>query len=128
MKDKISHIQYLQSKGPYSLECKKIIFSNEEITLLEKYGYWFTGLEKGELFPFTELQKLFIQVAKKEREPVSFEEKTWFKYKARKAIEAKNGDAMEREYLIECDSFYSREMAKGMKSMMYKEMIKNHRT
>ncbi len=48
MKTKAEHIEYLKEKGPFDLEGDAVIFNNEEIEMLEKWGHWYKGLTDGE--------------------------------------------------------------------------------
>lgn len=98
----------------------------DEEKIVEKYGHWFEALTYGDLEPFTELQKNFVKVAQGEADPISIEEIAWFKYMERKKIEEKYPNIADINYRYEEEGFYTRKMAKQMKSMMYSEMGKNH--
>lgn len=128
MNTKKEHIAYLKSKGTFCIDCNTIIFSEEEKEILKKYGHWFKALCDGTLAPCTEMQENFIKVYNAEQEPFSIEEKAWFKYLGRKKIEEKLGDRLNIQYHPEDDSFYSRDMAKKLRGMMYNEMHKNHKS
>lgn len=123
---KAQHLSYLSDKGSFKIDCKVAIFGEDEIEILEKYGHWFKALISGELEPYTEKQKLFIEVAKGEREPISIEEKTWFKYTKRKEIEEKHGHVLNSRPELETDPFYSREGAKHLRKSQMSTMGKNH--
>ncbi|MHC1777560.1 MAG: DUF413 domain-containing protein [Lentimicrobium sp.] len=127
MTTKHEHLQYLHEKGKFTVDCNHIIFSTEDIEILEKYGHWFMALTKGELDPISDLQKEFILVAKGERSPFTIEEFAWFKYLGRKAVEAKSGNKLYEHPHLQEDTFYSRDMAKKLKKMMCGEMGKNHK-
>ena len=58
------HLDYLRKKGPFPLNCSCEIFTNEQIELLKKYGYWFKALTEGELEPYTNDQKHFSHFIK----------------------------------------------------------------
>jgi uncharacterized protein len=127
MSTKQEHLQYIKEKGKFIVDCSHAIFSTESIEILEKYGHWFMALTTGELEPISELQKEFILVATGQKLPVSVEENAWFKYLARKTIEARLGDKLQIQYHMEGDTFYSRDMMIIQKKMMYGEMKKNHK-
>ena len=127
MATKHEHLQYLKEKGRFTVDCGLVIFSPEEIEILEKYGHWFQALTNGELQPITEMQENFIRVAKGERKPFSEFEQAWFRYLGRKRIEAKDGDSLKAQYVPESDSFYNREMAKQQKKVMFNVIRKTHR-
>lgn len=123
---KEAHVKLISPKGKFKMDCSLAIFSNEEIEILEKYGHWFKALISGELAPYTEKQKLFIEAAKGERQPISVEEKTWFKYTKRKEIEEKHGLVLNSRPELETDPFYSREGAKHLRRSQMSTMGKNH--
>lgn len=104
------HKNYLKQKGRFKIDCNAIIFSIEEIEILERYGNWFRAICNGELEIFTEKQRRFVQAIKGEREPFSPEEVAWNKYLGRKKIEAQYGDKLEYKYIPEEDGYYSREL------------------
>ncbi|ADR22668.1 hypothetical protein MATR_34860 [Marivirga tractuosa] len=123
---KDSHLKLITQKGRFKMDCSLAIFSNEERAILEKYGHWFKALISGELEPYTEKQKLFIEAAKNERHPISIEEKTWFKYTKRKEIEEKHGHVLSSRPELKTDPFYSREGAKHLRKSQMSTMGKNH--
>ncbi|MAP55114.1 MAG: hypothetical protein CL605_09450 [Altibacter sp.] len=112
------HLKFLKEQGPFTIACNHIIFSNEEISLLQKYGHWFRALENGELPPITEKQRLFVEVASGKKTPVSFEEYTWFKYKARLRIEEQKGDILYRTPTYIENGFYTRDDYNKQKKQM----------
>tara|TARA_R110001606_G_scaffold152205_1_gene292897 strand:- start:525 stop:890 length:366 start_codon:yes stop_codon:yes gene_type:complete len=109
MKTKEEHIKYLKSKGEFKPICSLAIFSNKEIELLRKFGNWFIGLNNGELEPFNETQKKFIQVFENSLKPETFEEKTWFKYVGRLKLEKEKPEKFKLNYSVKGDDFYSRD-------------------
>lgn len=123
---KHEYLRYIKEKGKFTVDCNHIIFSTEDIEILEKYGHWFKALTDGELDPITDLQREFILVAKGQRSPFTIEEFAWFKYLGRKVVEAKNGNKLYEQHQLEDDTFYRRDMAKKQKKMMFGEMKKNH--
>lgn len=123
---KDTHLEYLSSKGKFKIDCKITILGEEEIKILEKYGHWFEALISGDLVPYTEKQKLFIEVAKGNRSPFSMEEKAWFKYTKRKEIEEKYGHVLNSKPELKTDPFYSREGAKHLKKSQMSTMGINH--
>lgn len=127
MEAKQKHLSYIRDKGPFKLRCKTAIFSNEEIELLETYGHWFQAMTEGEIEPITELQKEFIKVVKKEKDPVSTYEQAWFKYQFRLEYESKNKHIIDGDFRLEEDSFYNRDMAKQQRGMMFGVMRDNHK-
>lgn len=127
MEAKQKHLSFIRDKGPFLLKCKTVIFSSEEIEIIQKYGYWFQALTEGEIEPITALQKEFIKVAKKEKEPISIYEWAWFKYLFRLEFESENKHIMDADYSLEEDGFYNRDMAKQQKGMMFKVMRDTHK-
>lgn len=73
--------KYIQM-GPYPIDpiCDLGLFSPEEITTLEKYGYWFEAMAYGKVPLVTEKQKKFIKAQKKGYEPKSNVERLWYRY------------------------------------------------
>jgi uncharacterized protein YifE (UPF0438 family) len=124
---KKQHLEFINKKEPFKLRCKTMIFSDDQIELLEKYGHWFQALTDGVLEPITDLQKEFVKVARKEKMPVSPFEWAWFKYLGRLEWEDKNKHILEADYRLEEDSFYNRDMAKQQRGMMFKVMTDNHK-
>ncbi|MGJ3234201.1 DUF413 domain-containing protein [Marivirga sp.] len=123
---KEQHLNYLSSKSPFKIDCKVTIFSEEELSILRNFGHWFKALAEGELEPFTEKQKLFIEAANGQREPFSLEEKAWVRYTKRKEIEEKYGHVLNSRPELETDPFYSREGAKHLRRSQMSTMGKNH--
>lgn len=124
---KKKHLTFLTNKGPFKIDCNTIIFSEEEISILKRYGHWFKALTDGILPPITEKQKLFIEVAKGKRDPFSIEEWTWFRYLGRKRIEQEKGDSLYNTPRLEDDPFYSREGLISLRKIVYKTISEQHR-
>jgi len=114
------HKNYLKQKGRFMIDCNTVIFSIEEIDILERYGNWFKAICNGDLEIFTERQRRFVQAMKGEREPFSPEEVVWHKYLGRKKVETKYGNKPEYNYVPEEDGFYSREMHKTQQSLKFR--------
>ncbi|EAZ83056.1 DUF413 domain-containing protein [Algoriphagus machipongonensis] len=127
MKEITRHQNLIKRKGTFIVDCSHAIFSEEELDTLKKYGHWFMALTSGELNPISELQGEFIKVAKREKNPTSPFEWAWFKYLGRKRIEEEHGDRLKIQYTPKEDSFYSREMAKQQKRMIFSVVSKNHK-
>ena len=108
------------------MDCNHGSFSTEEIEMLEKWGRWFNALTSGTLKPFTDTQKRFISVAEGKEDPFSLQEAAWWKYLYQIAHEARRRDGVTNQYYPQTDSFYNREMAKKLKSTMFKVMRDNH--
>jgi uncharacterized protein YifE (UPF0438 family) len=126
MNTKGEHLEYIAQRGLFHIDCDLVIFSKEEIEILEKWGHWFMALVSGELKPFTESQERFIKVMKRETGPISLEEKAWFKYLGRKAVEKKYGERLKVKYQAEDDTFYSIEYKKKMNQITYGTIAQNH--
>ncbi len=120
------HKNYLKQKGRFVIDCNTIIFSIEEIEILNKYGHWFRAICNGELEIFTEKQRRFVQAIEGEREPFSPEEVAWHKYLGRKKVEEKYGDKLEYDYMPEENGFYSREMHKTQQLLMFRLISDEH--
>lgn len=126
MNSKGEHLEFNAHKGLFHIDCDLKIFSQEEIEIIEKWGHWFMALVSGELKPFTESQERFIKVMKGEIGPGSLEEKAWFKYLGRKAVEKKYGDRLKVKYEAEDDTFYSIDDRKKMNRITYGTIAQNH--
>jgi uncharacterized protein len=61
------------------------------------------------------------------KKPTSLYEWAWFKYLGRKRFEVEKGDNLKIQYRPLVDGFYSREMAKQQKSMIFGVVRKTHR-
>ncbi|PKP32190.1 MAG: hypothetical protein CVU00_11945 [Bacteroidetes bacterium HGW-Bacteroidetes-17] len=120
------HKNYLKQKGRFVIDCNTVIFSIEEIEILERYGHWFKAICNGDLEIFTERQRRFVQAIKGEREPFSPEEVAWYKYLGRKSVEAKYGDKLQYHYVPEEAGFYSREMHKTQQLLMFRIIGEEH--
>lgn len=125
--NKKTHFDYIEEKGKFTVACSHVIFSHEEIELLEKFGHWFEALANGTLLPFNTKQERFIEVAQMKRKPETDYEKVWFKYVKRKQIEAKAGSALYKTPVLDGDTFYNRDMAKNLRKTMFKVMKEGHR-
>jgi uncharacterized protein len=126
MNSKGEHLEYIAHKGLYDIDCDHKIFSPEEIQAIEKWGHWFIALVSGALKPFTASQERFIKVMKREVVPTSLEERAWFKYLGRKAVEKKYGEKLKVKYQAEDDTFYSIEDKKKMNKITFSTMAQNH--
>ena len=109
MDNREEHLQYLRTKGEFTVDCSHAIFSLDELEILQKYGYWFQALTDGTLKPFTELQKRFISVMDHGEDPFSLEEKAWFKYLGRKKLEIEKPESFRINYMFEENLLFSRE-------------------
>jgi hypothetical protein len=127
MLEKKDHTNYLREKGSFPIDCRQDIFTQDEREILYKYGYWFKALTDGDLEPYTQMQRRFILVAQGKEEAHYPEEIAWVKYLFRMNYEKKYGDRYSHEPKLDGDTFYSREMAKQQKSMMFKVTSENHR-
>lgn len=123
---KKDHLNYIKECGPFRIDCNRIIFSNDEIEILEKYGHWFAALEDGTLEPLTEKQRLFVEVANGLKQPYSLEEVTWFKYCKRKQIEEESGDSLYNTPVYKEGGFYTREQYRAQKKIMMNITNANH--
>lgn len=64
----------------FVFECSREIFSEEEISLLERYGNQFQRLMDGDRTPMTAAQQRFVEVAHGRCRPETKYEKVWWKY------------------------------------------------
>ena len=126
-KDKEAHLRYIEQKGKYTVACNHIIFTREEIEVLEHYGHWFEALINGTLSPFNTEQEHFIEVAQGTKDPQTPYEEIWRRYLKRKDIEKKAGTALYTRPLPADDTFYSRDMVQQLKNTMFNVMIGNDR-
>ena len=130
MKDtKEYHLKYFKDKGDFipANSLKGVpAFDEETIQLIKTYGHWFNGLMNGELLPYTEKQRLFINAIAEEN-PISIEEQAWHKYLKRKELKETYREAMRRQPSLEDDSWYSREGKKEIRSTMFKVTRDEHK-
>lgn len=124
---KSRHLAYIKEKGSFQINCSTKIFNPEEIEILKKYGHWFQALGDGTLTPYTDGQRRLVRVIQNEEPPQTIHEKAWFKYLGRLRIEAQYGESLHAQYEPEDDTFYNREMAKKVRSTMFKVTRENHR-
>ncbi len=82
------HKDYLRRKD-YKLLCYNGIFSEREITLLKRYGYWMEALASGDIKPLTPAQERFVRVCKGECKPTTEYEIAWCTLNERREYEAK---------------------------------------
>jgi uncharacterized protein YifE (UPF0438 family) len=78
---KKEHAKYL--KQPFELKPLKHLdydFSDDELSLLHKYGAWFTALMDGKLTPRTTKQEDFVKVCEGVKEPSDPLEYLWKRY------------------------------------------------
>jgi|GEM_PF-6448258 len=103
------HFKRLNS-GKFHFACERIVFSPEEINLIETYGHWLQGLESGDLEPFTEKQGHFLAVIQHKAKPETDFEKAWAKYIFRRDYELQYHGLYthEKTAFVE-DDFFSRE-------------------
>lgn len=118
-RERARHVKLLREKGHFKVDCNTIIFSTEELEILEKYGHWFKALADGLLYPVTEKQRLFVEMVKGNRDPFSIEEKAWFKYIKRKEIEYHRGDKSYNTPRLDDDHFDSKEGFKSLKKSIF---------
>lgn len=114
------HKNYIRSKGRFEIDCNTVIFSSEEIGMLEKWGHWYRALCNGDVELYSEKQRRIVQTANGDREPFSIEEQVWNKYLGRKKVEAKYGDKLEYNYVPEADNFFSRDLNKNQQLSIFK--------
>jgi uncharacterized protein YifE (UPF0438 family) len=124
--EKSLHLSYIKDRPKFKIRCNRSIFSEEEIEILEYYGHWFEALTSGELKPISERQKFFVEVGHDKRDPFSPEEKAWFKYLKRVAIEKEKGDKLYIKHYLPDDPFYSRVGAKHLRKGMSSTIGKEH--
>ncbi len=125
--DKKVHYDYIKAMGKFTIACNLIIFSDAEIELLEKYGYWFEALTNGELSPFNSEQKQFVEAARLNIPPKTDYEKVWVKYIKRRQIEAEAGTVLYTSPTPEDDKFYSRDMAINLRRKMFGDNREDYR-
>ena len=125
--NKTIHLNYIADCGPFTIDCNRIIFSTEEIEILETYGHWFAALEDGTLTPLTDLQRNFVDVCRGVKKPMSTYEVAWFKYVGRKKIEREKGNSLYQTPQLQQDTFYSREHVKQLRKTVSRTVWENHR-
>jgi uncharacterized protein YifE (UPF0438 family) len=105
--DKAEHFKFLNKK--FKINCSSEIFTQEEISLLEKYGSWLNALFSGEIKPVTKQQENIIAIIKKGDIPENAIAKVWYKYIKRVDIEKRLGDKLKVRYQPENNDFFKRE-------------------
>lgn len=126
MSTKQEHLDLIATKGKFTMNCNHGSFSTEEIEMLENYGHWFNALTTGSLKPITDAQQRFILVATGTEYPFSLEEVAWWKYLDQTSYETRRRDGVIIQYYPQNDTFYSRDMAKQLRSTMFKVTRENH--
>ena len=66
------------------------VFSKDDITLLERYGYWLEALMDGRIQAITADQERFISVTREEHEAKSTYEVVWMRLMGRRDFESSN--------------------------------------
>ena len=67
-------------KDPFTIECDKSIFNEEEISMFSDWGWFFLALATGLHKPESDRQKKFVKVNKGLIAPSDEYQKLWFKY------------------------------------------------
>jgi uncharacterized protein YifE (UPF0438 family) len=79
MKTPEDHAQYLRQRGfPVNQGHR---YSEEEYTVLQRYGYWLQALAEGHISPHTDQQRHFLAVDQGAAAPTTVFESAWGKYK-----------------------------------------------
>jgi uncharacterized protein YifE (UPF0438 family) len=120
------HLNFLKTKGQFSIECSREIFNFEQIEILKKYGHWFKALVDGTLESFTKSQRDFVEVIKGNADPVSLEEKVWWLYIKRKEYEDKYSERLKRKYKLDEDPFYHRDDIGKLRGSMMGVVNQSH--
>jgi len=76
MKAPAEHQVYL-SKQDYPLRCSTEVFENDELNLLNRYGFWIEALVDGVILPITDEEKRLLDVHAGKLEPMSLQECAW---------------------------------------------------
>ncbi len=64
------------------------IFSEYEMEILRRYGYWLEALADGTIPPVTPLQEQFVRVSTNQAKPSTIFEEAWWKLMQRRKFEA----------------------------------------
>jgi len=108
-----SHIDYWRNKGFFEIKFSDNFFSQEEKSIINYYGYWFKALTSGDLLPFTDKQKRFIELTRPDIEnnnkQTTIYERAWFKYLGREKVILQRPNLEKVKYELENSDFYSRE-------------------
>lgn len=88
MTEREKHLE-LRKKPFIVPEQIQLIFNQDELGLLEKYGSWMEGLYLGRLDPLTDTQKDFIKSVKEDKPPKEEMFNVFWKYiKRRELVES----------------------------------------
>ena len=79
----------MNDQSRFVIRCSRVIFSTEEIDLLERYGGELERLASGERPPETAAQQRFVDAIQGRTEPQTVYERMWAKYVWRLKWEAK---------------------------------------
>ncbi len=120
---KQEHLKYINDH-PFDFRVSKSMFSEEEVSTIEKYGNWYKALLNELLDPNTDAQQQFIDEMNSREEPTMEEVKLWKRY-LRKEIE--ESGKLDTLYRLEDDPFYSREGAKTVRKQMFAVTNQGHR-
>lgn len=73
------HKRYLR-RYPFVKHERFFGLTFSERVILNRYGYWFEALALGLIEAYTDKQKLFLEVVRGQRVPITDFERAWFKY------------------------------------------------
>jgi len=111
----------------FPFECDPRLFSDEQHSLIRRWGHWYQGLTTGVLPPITEAQHRFVEAVNGATAPDEPHAAAWWRYLKRLAIEEKHGDAMRSSHQVDADTFYNRDMVKQVRKTMGGVNLREHK-
>lgn len=85
------HLAFLRQRD-FALGCANI-FTEDEHSILMRFGHWMTALASGEISPITPAEERFLSVDRGEVEPETAFEVAWTKLRGRRHFEEKERTA-----------------------------------
>lgn len=117
----------LARQREFPFACDPRLFSEEQYSLIKRWGFWYQGLSEGSLTPLTDAQQEFVEAALGGTPPAEPHAAAWWKYLKRLKIEQEHGDAMHSSHHEESDPFYNRDMAKQLRKTMGGVNLREHK-
>lgn len=117
----------LARQRDFPFACDPRLFSEEQYTLIRRWGYWYQGLSESRLAPLNDAHRAFVEAVHAGSPPAENHAAAWWKYLKRLKIEEEHGDAMHSSHHEETDTFHNREMAKKVRRTMGGVNLREHK-
>ena len=114
-------------KRDFPFRCSPQLFTDRQIDLVIRWGFWYEALTDGTLEPITAAQEVFIQAVLGPDVPEEAHAQAWWRYLRRLAIEIKYADSMHRAAHYQEQGFYTRAMVQDMRRIVNSTNWQEHR-